>query len=241
MKRIHTHSQNFLRTPRTVKILLGHSTIKKTDTVIDIGAGSGVITAILAEHCAHVIAIENEKRAFEKLRSNLKNHNNVSLFYHDILTLQLPETPYKVFANIPFHLSSPIIRKLTEAPAPPKAIYLIVQKQFAQKLCMDTTSFTSLLGASIAPLYTVRIRYSLEKSDFTPPPAVDTRFIELLLRDTPLIEPARLGKYRAFVEKCFSRQKFFETLAVTKRPSELSTEEWVELFNRHDNEKRPSQ
>ncbi len=233
MKRMSTYSQNFLRSPHIVKTLLGHSAIKKTDTVLDIGAGSGVITTVLAERCKHVIAVENEKRTFEKLKDNTKTHTNITLVNHDILTLELPRQPYKVFSNIPFHLSSPIIRKLTEAPVPPQAIYLIVQKQFAQKLSMDTTSFTGLLGASIAPLYTVRIRYSLEKTDFTPPPAVDTRFIELLLRQTPFIATSQLAFYRQFIEKCFSRQKFFETLHISKRPSELSAQEWVALFDKH--------
>lgn len=240
MKRLHTHSQNFLRSPRIAKTLLGHSTVKKTDTVLDIGAGSGVITSALAEKCAKVIAIEYEPRTAATLRKNVEKFNNVTVLNKNFLDLELPKEPYKIFANIPFHLSSPIIRKLTEADTPPDAIYLIVQKQFAKKLLIDRAGFTGLLGASIAPLFTAKIRYKLQRTDFWPHPAVDTVFIELLRRDSSLIGCQDLDAYRQFVEQCFSRQKYFETLGFTKRPSELTTDEWVNLFKHHRRDRKAS-
>lgn len=233
MKRLHTHSQHFLRSPRLVKTLLGHTTIKRTDTVLDIGAGSGIISAVLAEKCQHVIAIEHEPRAADKLRDNMRAYDNVEVIRHDILDVTLPTTPYKIMANIPFHLSSPIVRRLTETDTPPDAIYLITQKQFAQKLLLDSSSFTGMLGAFIAPLFSTRIRYTLQRTDYTPPPAVDTVFIELLRRAQPLVPVADMPAYRAFVEQCFSRQKYFQTLPVTKRPSELSEAEWVRLYKEY--------
>lgn len=230
MKRLHTQSQNFLRSPRLVKTLIGHSNIKKIDTVFDIGAGSGVITSVLAEQCARVVAVEYDRRAVIKLRENTEAHANVDIINKSILDVKLPSEHYKVFANIPFHLSSPIVRYLTEADTPPRAIYLILQKQFAQKLLIDTDTFTGLLGAYIAPVFTARIRYTLQRTDFWPHPAVDTVFIELLKRDNPLVDPVDMDRYRRFVEQCFSRQKYFQTLDVNKRPSELSSQEWVRLF-----------
>lgn len=231
MKRLHTKSQNFLRSPSIVKTLAGHSNLKKTDTVYDIGAGSGIISFVLAQRCARVIALEHDTRMLAKLRTNLHGLDNVEIVHGDALTFDLPTGGYKVFANIPFHLSSPIVRRLSEAMDPPDAIYLIVQKQFAQKLLMDTESFTGLLGAFIAPLFSARIRYKLHRSDYTPPPAVDTVFIELLRRDTPLVPIGDMPRYREFVETCFSRQKYFATLGMgEKKPSELTSEQWVALF-----------
>lgn len=231
MKRLHSKSQNFLRRPSLVKTLVGHSNLKKTDTVYDIGAGSGIISAVLAERCAQVIALEHDTRMIHTLRTNLAQYSNVRIVQGDALTFELPVGQYKVFANIPFHLSSPIVRRLTEAVHSPAAIYLIVQKQFGQKLMMDTSSFTGLLGASIAPLYDARIRYKLQRTDFWPHPAVDTVFIELLRRDEPLVPLRDVPRYREFVEQCFSRQKYFETLKMTKRPSELTATEWTNLFH----------
>ncbi len=199
----------------------------------DIGAGSGIISAALAGRCKQVIAIEYDTRLIATLRENLSRYDNTAIVQTDILTYNFPTTPYKIFANIPFHLSSPIVRKLTERDNPPKSIYLIVQKQFAQKLLMDTTSFTGQIGAAITPLFSTRIRYKLQHTDFSPPPAVDTVLLEIKLRDEPLITSARMPAYREFIEQCFSRQKYFAELGQTKRPSELRTEDWIALFDSH--------
>ncbi len=233
MKRLHTKSQNFLRSPSIVKTLVGHSTLKKSDTVYDLGAGSGIISYVLSKSCAHVVAVEHDARLMSKLHSNLFDCDNVTIAQADALTVPLPETPYKVFANIPFHLSSPILRRLTEAEHPPEAIYLIVQKQFAEKLLIGNENFTGMLGAFVAPRFAARIRYKLLRSDYKPSPAVDTVLVELLLRDTPLLAPKDMPRYRDFVEQCFSRQKYFDTLGTKKRPSQLTTDEWIRLFGAH--------
>lgn len=233
MKRLHTKSQNFLRNPSIVKTLIGHSNIRKTDVVYDIGAGSGIISYVLSSSAARVVAVEHDARLISKLRDNLFDCDNVIVKQADALTIALPETPYKVFANIPFHLSSPILRRLTEAEYPPEAIYLIVQKQFAEKLLIGNENFTGMLGAFVAPRFTARIRYKLLRSDYKPAPAVDTVLVELLLRDQPLIAHEHMPRYREFVETCFSRQKYFDTLKTGKRPSQLTAEEWLALYAKH--------
>ena len=159
-------------------MLIGHTNIKKRDLVLDIGAGSGVITSALAKRCQKVLAIEPDKTALEKLRKNTKNLENVEIVPEDFLTMNLPETPYKIFANPPFHLSSKILHKLIEAKNPPDAIYLILQKQFALKLLNTDRHYTSQLGYALTAKYQTKIRYPLKPYDFTPPPAVPTVLFE---------------------------------------------------------------
>lgn len=238
MARLHSYSQHFLRSPQLVKELLGHSNIRASDTVIDIGAGSGIISDMLAERGCNVLAIEPETEAAKKLQLHLAGYENVTIIKEDFLAFALPSGQYKVFSNIPFHLSSPIVRKLTEAENPPQSIYLIVQKQFARKLVPGRDHFTAQLGTELGARYTARIRRPLERSDFTPPPGVDTVLLELILRDTPLIPVKQLTRYRAFITECYSRQKFFaQVIAQTKlfspelRPSQLSLEQWINLFS----------
>lgn len=235
MKRLHTYSQHFLRDKNLVKLLVGHSNLKKSDTVYDIGAGSGMITSVLANYVHDVIAIEYDKRMIHKIYENTKDRTNIKIIETNFLDMELPTTPYKVFANIPFHLSSPILRKLTNAENPPESIYLIVQKQFAKKLLIgEKTEFTGLLGAMIAPWFTTRIRYRLQRTDFLPNPAVDTAMVEILLRNNFLLERDKMTEYQAFVEQCFSRQKYFSSLPSEivrqKRPSQLTADEWVNLY-----------
>ena len=187
-------SQHFLRSPRLALMLIGHSNLKKRDTVLDIGAGSGVITFALSRRVKQVIAVEKDPVAARKLRQNLKNAENVVIEEADFLEMDLPDGPYKVFANPPFHLSSQILHKLIEAPNPPEAIYLILQKQFALKLLNTDRHYTSKLGYELTRRYQTKIRFPLKPSDFTPPPAVPTVLFEAkLIPDCKEMSPKGLS------------------------------------------------
>ena len=178
--RNHLLSQHFLRSPRLALMLIGHSNLKHRDTVVEIGAGSGVITSALARRVSHVYAIEPDHATADKLRRNLARggFTNVEVVEQDFLTYALPTTSYKVFANPPFHLSSAILHKLIASPTPPDSIYLILQKQFALKLLNTDRHYTSQLGYTLTAAYQTKIRYPLRPTDFTPPPAVPTVLFE---------------------------------------------------------------
>ena len=178
--RNHLLSQHFLRSPRLALMLIGHSNIKKRDLVIDIGAGSGVITTALAKRCREVWAVEPDHQTAEKLRENLKKYQieNVKVIEQDFLTIDLPTEEYKVFANPPFHLSSQIVHKLIESANPPQSFYLILQKQFALKLLNTNRHYTSQLGQELIVKYQTKIKYPLKPTDFTPLPAVPTVLFE---------------------------------------------------------------
>lgn len=237
MKRLDDYSQVFLHSPRLVGELIGHSDIKKNDLVLDIGAGTGIIAAILAGRCKQVYAIEPEPHAATKLRENTAKFSNVKVTETDFMRYPLPPGAYKVFSNIPFHLSSPIVRRLTEESNPPKSIYLIVQKQFANKLLANDRHFTSQLGAMIAPWWSVRIRKPLRKTDFTPPPAVDTVLLEVKRRQEPLLAPRYAADYRAFIQTTFEKPAMFHGLPLARAnispemtPSMLTGEQWASLY-----------
>lgn len=238
MKRLDTYSQHFLRGQDFIKELIGHTSIKPSDLVYDIGAGTGAITAALAQKAKFVVAIEVEPLAAEKLRENIEGkYPNVDVIEADFLDIELPVKPYKIFSNIPFHLTSPIIHKITEDPHPPVDAYLIVQRQVANKLLPNYDGFTGQLGMIIGPTFGVRIRRPLKRSDYTPPPAVDTVLIEIKRRDEPFIPLDDMPKYRKFIEGCFSDPKIFTKTPRAKvglregiKPSEMKLHQWVELF-----------
>ena len=238
MKRLANYSQYFLRSPQLIKELIGHTSIHSKDTVYDIGAGSGVISSVLAGRCKSVVAIELEPRMAEKLRQNMKDYSNVTVYEGDFLTMPLPKTPYKIFANIPFHLSSPILHRITEAEFPPDASYLIVQKQFANKLLPSSDRFTGQLGMVIGPEFAVRIRKPLRRTDFLPHPNVDTALIEILHREQSLIAKERMASYRKFIVDCFSDPKIFvkmprESIGLKPetKPSQMKLADWIKLFS----------
>lgn len=234
MKRlVANYSQHFLRDSHLIGELVGHSNIRKNDTVIDIGAGSGAITVVLSRRAARVLAYEAEPVAAKKLRLNMSNLENVKVIEQDFLQAELPNDPYKVFANIPFSLSSPIVHKLCEADNAPKSIYLVLQKQFAQKLIATGDHFHGALGMMIAPWWTTRIRRPLRRTDFTPPPAVDTVLLEIKRREEPLLPRESMAQYVAFVERCFAEPKFYVTTTAPrdKKPSQLTPEQWATIYH----------
>lgn len=236
MVRKHRISQNFLRSPRIALMLVGHSNIRKRDFTLDIGAGSGVFTYALSKKSARVLAIEFDRETFKKLQNNTKNLDNVEVLCADFLRFNLSKLPknYKVCANIPFHLSSPIIQKLINAQNSPKSIYLILQKQFARKLIVSDKNFTSALGVKIFPFFESKIKKPLQKSDFTPPPAVETVFFEMKRREAPLISKEEQPIFNDFIEKMFAVPEFYKKNCQpkfkTKKPSELKGEEWLEIW-----------
>lgn len=236
MARHDNYSQHFLRGARLVSELVGHSNIRKNDTVYDLGAGSGVITSVLTHRAKQVYAVEIEPDALRKLQQNVAELDNVTVINKSFLNLY-PEAPYKIFANIPFNLSSKTVQHFVFETHRPTSMYLIVQKQFARKLVPGDDHFTSQLSAEIAPFMSVRIRKPLRRTDFTPPPAVDTVLLELKQREKPLIDQRNVTEYRLFIQKCFSLQKFFISLPREQagvpaelRPSQLTLEQWLNLY-----------
>ena len=106
--RNHLLDQHFLKNVRLALMLIGHSNLKRRDTVVEIGAGSGVITAALAKKCGLVYAIEKDPKTFKKLKNNLKEQNleNVKLVCEDFREVIFYFKNYMVFSNPPFSLSA---------------------------------------------------------------------------------------------------------------------------------------
>lgn len=251
MKRPIRFSQNFLHSPTLVKNLLSKTNITDKDTVYDIGAGKGILAAALASRCHTVIAVEADHSLAIKLQENLHKYSNVLVYEGDFLELPLPKTPYKVFANIPFNLSADILHKLVDAKNPPKSSYLIVQKEFAQKLITTKDGYNSQLAVLLGVQFEVRIVKELRQDSFYPRPRVAAVLLEILQRPESLVAAKDLQLFRNFV--IFAYNAFRPTLSKTisplfnskefilvakalkyppsASPSQLHLEQWLNLFS----------
>jgi 23S rRNA (adenine-N6)-dimethyltransferase len=196
-----------------------------------------VIASVLARRCKQVIAVEIEPQALKQLQKNVGDIPNIQILSKSILNITPPSTTYKIFSNIPFSISADVVRHFVFAEYPPKAMYLIAQKQFARKLVPGDDHFTSALGAQLYPFFTARIRKPLRKTDFTPPPAVDTVLLELKVRDTSLIDHTETGAYCAWIEQCFHDVSYFRrqplasaNISAEQIPSRLNADDWVHLW-----------
>ena len=194
-------SQNFLRDNRLIESLISHSGITPADTVLDIGAGKGLITRELARHCRHVIAIEKDTELVEQLAESIGGLSNVELIADDVLRVDLPAHPYKVFASIPYSLTAAIIAKLTSSPRPPLTAHLVVQTEAAHKyMGVPRETLSALL---LKPWFRASTVHYFNRRDFIPVPSVDSVLLRIDKRQPPLLSPVAQSLYRDFIVYCF--------------------------------------
>ncbi len=175
--------QNFLINKNALAKVINAAELKKTDTVLEIGPGIGVLTQELAQRTKKVIAIEKDRQMIEILAKTLKDFKNIEIISGDILKLDpRPYTLdpiYKVVANIPYYLTSPLIRKLLESENPPTEIILMVQKEVAQRICAKPPNM-SILAVSVQFYATPKIISYISKGCFLPVPKVDSAIIKIV-------------------------------------------------------------
>ena len=203
--RLPSLSQHFLRSQALAASLIAESNIQPGDTVIEIGAGLGTLTRELACLCSRVVAVEVDVRLVQGLRAEFGVNAGVSLVHADFLTFPLPAEDYKVFGNIPFGRTAEIVRTLVESPNPPNDIYCIVQREAAERFAGEPYAQETVRSLLLKPWWHVEILRRLSRSDFDPPPSVDSVMLWLALRQRPLVEPDEAACYRDFVAPCFGR------------------------------------
>ncbi|MCL2772726.1 MAG: rRNA adenine N(6)-methyltransferase family protein [Oscillospiraceae bacterium] len=193
-------SQNFLTSSKTIQRLLRRTSIGKDDFVIEIGCGRGHITKELVKVCCMVDGFEIDLKLYNQLLSKLGNAENLKLRHIDFLKAVLPEhKPYKVFSNIPFSITSDIIRKLTTTKNPPQEAWLVMEKGAAKRFtgCPNDTPASIL----IKPFFDMKIDYYFERQDFHPMPSVDIVLIHFIRKIQSDIPMAQQKDFAHFVEK----------------------------------------
>lgn len=196
------YAQNFLKSACLVDHLLDRCDIGPDDSVYEIGPGRGIITERLALRCHQVIAIEKDPQLVDVLRSRFAGMSNIRLHEGDFLDYRLPGQHYKVFANIPFNITSSIVTRLTSAPVPPDDAYLVMQKEAAEKFMgMPRESLYSVL---LKPCFELELLHRFRRSDFTPAPRVDVVMLRLRKRGPPLLMRSELPLFRDFVVYSFT-------------------------------------
>jgi 16S rRNA A1518/A1519 N6-dimethyltransferase RsmA/KsgA/DIM1 with predicted DNA glycosylase/AP lyase activity len=196
------HTQNFLRDPALARMLVDRAGLKDTDLVYEIGAGTGTITAALADRCRAVIANEIDTRLCGALRSRFADRPRVDVRCGDVRSEPLPTDPYKVFANPPFDITSEIVAKLVGAPRPPDDTFLVVQREAAGRYCgvPDET----LVGLLLKPFFAPSVVHHFHRADFTPKPSVEAVMLRLRKRGPPLVASDDAQAYRDLVVSGFT-------------------------------------
>ena len=174
--------------------------------VVEIGSGRGILTAELAGHCRELVAVEIDEGLCHSLRNRFRGIAHVSVVQTDFLRLELPATPYKVLGNIPYSRTAAIVRRVVDATAPPEDAYLVVQREAAERFAGGPYAPETLSSLLLKPWWQVEIVRRLRRTDFDPPPSVDSVVLWLARRTRPLVDRPQAAAYRSFVSVCFGRR-----------------------------------
>jgi 23S rRNA (adenine-N6)-dimethyltransferase len=252
-------SQHFLRRSALAAELVSAVDVSGVDSILEIGAGKGALTAHLAalsgrgrqrQQHLRVLAVEIDPRLCESLRKRFVGCRNVEVREHNFFDLRLPRHPYAAVGNLPFHCTSAILRRLTEGRHPPRDIVAIVEDRAAARYAGWPWGPETYLSLTLKPWWHVEVGRKLRRHEFVPPPSVDCAVLTLSRRDRALVRAEQAEEFCDFVAAGFGREGndvahalrpvFSRTqlrrlsrdlrFASSQTPSSLDFSQWLALF-----------
>ncbi len=246
--------QNFLVDDHALDQIVYAAEVDREDVVLEIGPGIGNLTQHLASVAQHVIAVEIDRQLMPLLRSVLAGRANITLIHGDILqfdpaallesAMRLPDDEirarpdyrtqplphYKVVANIPYYITSAIIRHLLERAIKPKLIVLTVQLEVAQRMVAQPDDM-NLLAISVQFYGTPRIVQRIKASAFYPAPTVDSAVVRIDLSGEPRVKVDDVDALFKVVKAGFSqkRKQLHNALKAGLHPSGVEIDRALEL------------
>ena len=259
------YGQNFLEDSELSERIIEISGVSKDIEVIEIGPGLGFLTEKLIENSKHLTAFEIDDDLIPVLNKKFQGRDNFSLIHEDFMTADLgtfldEKKNIKVVANIPYYITSPIINKLIEYRKNISEIYLMVQKEVAERIASQAGSKNmSLLTHAVQFYADAEYLFTVPKEKFTPVPKVDSAFLKIKMFDDERYEKQiSEGEYFKYLKTAFSNKRksiannlsgegyskevtgdILEKLGKTRlaRTEEFSVQEFINLINELKKEK----
>ena len=248
--------QHWLNDQQILESIVDYAEVNKQDYILEIGPGLGSLTSFISQKAGRVLAVEIDRDLFNMLKIK-KQQDNLEFVNEDILKFDFTKLPkdYKIVANIPYYLTSHLIRLLSQSANPPVKIVLLIQKEVAERIAADPGSM-STLSVVVQQYFQVQRMDIVPAEMFTPPPKVDSQIIVLSRRAKPVIKTKDDNELFRLVRIGFSaRRKTLENslsnglrqdkqsirkliaeaeLQASIRPQMLSLEDWGRLFKVFD-------
>jgi len=203
--------QNWLIDESALAHIADIADLSHQDTALEIGPGLGSLTRHLAERAGRVVAVELDAALIPPLRHVLANYSNVTIIQGDILQFNLPASlplpdKYKVVANLPYYITSAVIRHLLEAQVRPSLIVLTVQLEVAQRI-VAAPGQMSLLAVSVQFYGRPSIAMRIKAGAFYPAPQVDSAVVRIEPCERPAVDVADRDEFFAIVKAGFSQKR----------------------------------
>lgn len=214
--------QNFLISRRVVDDIVRAAELEPGEPVLEVGPGIGTLTQGLAQSGASVTAVELDRRLLDVLDHTLESYENVQIIHGDILKVNIPELmnhkPFKVVANLPYYITTPIIMSLLEMKLPIERLVVMVQKEVAER--MVATPGTKAYGAlSVAVQYYTEpeIVFDVLPKSFLPAPEVTSSVVRCKLRPKPPVDVMEEAILFRVIKAAFAqrRKTFSNTMKTT--------------------------
>lgn len=208
-------SQNFLLNREIIKKIIKTADLDKKEFVVEVGPGLGILTEQLLKNAGHVKSIELDKTLYPYLEKTFGDNKNFELEKGNALKARLPKSNYKLVANIPYHITSPLLNHYLNPRHPeekkPELIVLLVQKEVAEKICAGRGEH-GILSLNVQIFGEPKLITKISRYDFFPAPKVDSSILKIETYQKPLIKDLKLFKQLTSV--CFhqKRKTLFNTL-----------------------------
>jgi len=232
--------QNFLRDADIVQKIIKSADLKTDETVVEIGSGEGALTEELGHVCRQVIAVEIDKRLVEKLRKKFQKKNNIEIIEGDVMEKKFFRLitkskfnfrSYRVIANIPYYITSPIIRLFLEAEFPPEEMILMVQKEVAERIVAQPGQM-SILAVSVQYYAKPEILFTVPREAFYPMPEVDSAVLKISNFKFRIPDFQRKNFFRIVrVGFCAKRKTLANNLSNSLHLDKKNTEEKLSSLN----------
>lgn len=206
----HRLGQNFLVDENNLRKVIQSAEINPDENVLEIGSGVGNLTRLLASSANRVVAVEIDDRLIPILKAILEDFENVKLVQGDILSLDPSELmhrqPYLVVANIPYYITSALLRHLLEAQQGPERLVLTLQREVGERICARQGEM-SLLALSVQVYGHPEIMARIPAGAFYPPPKVDSAVLRVDIHPEPLIPCELLDLFFRLAKAGFSQKR----------------------------------
>lgn len=241
--------QNFLSDPSILKRIVHAACLSAADTVVEIGPGPGRMTVMLAGCVKKVIAIELDRQLYERLTGELSGYGNIDLVHGDALKFPYETLgEFKVVANIPYYITTPILFKLLEHRDRLRSITVTIQKEVAERIAAKPGGKEyGVLSLMIQYYGNPHFEFTIPGGAFRPVPKVDSAVLHIELYDKPAVSVRDEGFFFRVIKTAFSQRRkmlanslkpvcddikeklFLAGIEPTRRPETLSIEEFARL------------
>lgn len=246
--------QNFLHDEEVLRQIIEAAELSKEDTILEIGPGKGALTNQLLDQAGKVIAVELDDRLIPVLMEEFGSAPNFKLIHQDVLKYTPPSEPYKIVANIPYYITSPILNHFLmeqfQDGNPPKTIIIMIQKEVAQKILAKKGKH-SVLSLQVHLFGEPELVCIVPRTAFDPQPKVDSAVIKITVQNKPKID-VDLKKFFWLLHMSFAQKRkmlsnnlanafkkepeeirtFLKNIDIDEgiRAEQLTIEEWLKLY-----------